>query len=190
MSMIEEGHDQMVRMAHLAIVASYSVNGVAALHSDLLKQGLFTDFYELWPEKFNNKTNGVTQRRWLAACNPGLGKLITSKIGDGWVTDLERLQELEPHCEQPSFQERLLGIKRQHKQTLAKIVAGLAAFGASAIAVGAVAGDDVVCNDCSAGVEYDNAIVASCHHIGCDDEVAVDGADTGTEIGDRETAHE
>ena len=72
MSIIEEGDDPQVRMAYLAIVASFSVNGVAALHTRLLKEGLFADFYELWPQKFNNKTNGVTPRRWLAYCNPQL----------------------------------------------------------------------------------------------------------------------
>jgi len=76
MSLIEEGGEQQVRMAYLAIVGSYSVNGVAELHSKLLQQGLFHDFYELWPKKFNNKTNGVTPRRWLAACNPELAALI------------------------------------------------------------------------------------------------------------------
>ncbi len=88
MSLIEEGYEQQVRMAYLAIVGSISVNGVAALHSELLKQGLFRDFYELWPHKFNNKTNGVTQRRWLAGCNPGLNTLITETIGSNWVTHL------------------------------------------------------------------------------------------------------
>ena len=92
MSIIEEGADPQVRMAYLAIVASFSVNGVAALHSQLLEQGLFRDFYELWPHKFNNKTNGVTQRRWLAWANPALGKLITETIGDGWVTDLSPVE--------------------------------------------------------------------------------------------------
>ena len=89
MSLIQEGGEPMVRMAYLAIVGSFSVNGVAALHSKLLREGLFRDFAELWPEKFNNKTNGVTQRRWLAACNPGLAALISDNIGDGWMTDLD-----------------------------------------------------------------------------------------------------
>jgi starch phosphorylase len=96
MSLIEEGYEQQVRMAYLAIVGSTSVNGVAALHSELLKQGLFRDFYELWPHKFNNKTNGVTQRRWLASCNPGLNTLITETIGSGWVTQLDELRKLTP----------------------------------------------------------------------------------------------
>ncbi|MDH3903545.1 MAG: glycogen/starch/alpha-glucan family phosphorylase, partial [Xanthomonadales bacterium] len=89
MSLIQEGHEKRVRMAYLAIVGSFSVNGVAELHSKLLVQGLFKDFAELWPEKFNNKTNGVTQRRWMAACNPGLAELINGRIGEDWVTDLD-----------------------------------------------------------------------------------------------------
>ena len=85
MSIIEEGGEQRVRMATLAIVGSHSVNGVAALHSEILKNALFRDFYEMWPEKFNNKTNGITQRRWLLKCNPGLARLIIGAIGDGWI---------------------------------------------------------------------------------------------------------
>jgi len=92
MSLIEESGDPQVRMAYLAIVGSFSVNGVAALHSELLKQGLFRDWYELWPAKFNNKTNGVTPRRWLAMCNPGLRTLLDEIIGKEWVHDLRRLE--------------------------------------------------------------------------------------------------
>ena len=96
MSIIEEGAEKHVRMANLAIVGSHSVNGVAALHSEILKNNVFRDFYELWPEKFNNKTNGITQRRWLKLCNPRLSALITSRIGDGWTTDLYELKKLVP----------------------------------------------------------------------------------------------
>ena len=96
MSIIEEGHARQVRMAWLAIVGSFSVNGVAALHSRLLKEGLFRDFVDLWPDKFNNKTNGVTPRRWVAHANPGMTALITEKIGDGWVADLSQLEKLKP----------------------------------------------------------------------------------------------
>jgi len=118
MSLIEEGHEQHIRMAYLAIVGSYSVNGVAALHSKLLQQGLFRDFYELWPNKFNNKTNGVTPRRWLASCNPDLAELITETIGEGWLTDLKLLKKLEPYAEDSAFRKRWHDIKQQAKQQL------------------------------------------------------------------------
>ncbi len=120
MSLIEEGSEPMVRMAYLAIVGSYSVNGVAALHSKLLTEGLFRDFAELWPGKFNNKTNGVTQRRWLAACNPELGKLITSKIGDGWVTELTALEKLRDHIDDEQFQSDWRRAKLSNKVRLGR----------------------------------------------------------------------
>ncbi|BCO30197.1 alpha-1,4 glucan phosphorylase [Thiohalobacter sp. COW1] len=122
MSLIEEGDTPMVRMAWLAIVGSFSVNGVAGLHSRLLTEGLFRDFYELWPEKFNNKTNGVTQRRWLAMCNPQLNRLITERIGDGWVTDLAQLRQLEAMAEDADFQRRWREVKQFNKQRLATLV--------------------------------------------------------------------
>ncbi|MGE5506700.1 MAG: glycogen/starch/alpha-glucan phosphorylase [Actinomycetota bacterium] len=122
MSLIEEGPDPQVRMAYLAIVGSFSVNGVAALHSDLLARGLFHDFYELWPHKFNNKTNGVTQRRWLAMANPGLAGLITATIGDGWITALDELRRLSPHADDPAFRERWRLVKHANKQRLAELV--------------------------------------------------------------------
>jgi starch phosphorylase len=103
MSLIEEGDDKQVRMAYLAIVASHSINGVSALHSELLSSGLVRDFYEMWPEKFNNKTNGITQRRWLYKSNPALRELITGKIGDGWVTDLYQLKKLEKFADDKAF---------------------------------------------------------------------------------------
>jgi len=118
MSIIEEGDDKQVRMAYLAIVGSFSVNGVAALHSQLLKDGLFNDFYQLWPEKFNNKTNGVTPRRWLAACNPELAELITKTIGDGWVTDLSKLEKLKPYAEKPAFRKKWFALQQSSKQRL------------------------------------------------------------------------
>jgi starch phosphorylase len=118
MSIVEEGEEQRVRMAHLAIVGSFSVNGVARLHTRLLQQGLFSDFYALWPHKFNNKTNGVTPRRWLAACNPELARLITETIGDGWVTDLAQLKKLEPYAEDAQFRQRWHAIKQAAKQCL------------------------------------------------------------------------
>ena len=122
LSIIEEGAKPAVCMAYLAIVGSYSVNGVAELHSQLLKEGLFRDFYELWPEKFNNKTNGVTQRRWLAMCNPGLSALINERIGDGWVTQLDKLKELAPLADDAAFQQRWREVKLTNKQHLADMV--------------------------------------------------------------------
>ncbi len=118
MSLIEEGPQQQVRMAYLAIVGSYSVNGVAELHSKLLQQGLFRDFYELWPEKFNNKTNGVTPRRWLAGCNPELAQLITGAIGDGWLTDLSLLKNLKPFADDKTFRERWYQVRQNAKERL------------------------------------------------------------------------
>jgi starch phosphorylase len=118
MSLIEEGHEQHVRMAYLAIVGSFSVNGVAELHSKLLQQGLFRDFYELWPEKFNNKTNGVTPRRWLASCNPDLAELITETIGDGWLTDLTQLKKLEKFADDKAFHKRWQDVRLNAKKRL------------------------------------------------------------------------
>ncbi len=119
MSIIEEGeHGQHVRMAYLAIVGSYSVNGVAELHSKLLQEGLFRDFYEFSPAKFNNKTNGVTPRRWLAACNPELAELITETIGEGWITDLSQLQLLAPYAEDAKFRAKWHTLKQHAKQRL------------------------------------------------------------------------
>ncbi len=122
MSVIEEGHEQMVRMAYLAIVGSYSVNGVAELHSRLLTEGLFRDFYELWPERFNNKTNGVTQRRWLAACNPGLNRLISGAIGEQWVSELTQLKRLAPLADDAGFRARWRAVKYDNKVRLAALV--------------------------------------------------------------------
>lgn len=122
MSLIEEGSEPHVRMAYLAIVGSYSVNGVAALHSDLLKRGLFRDFFELWPKKFNNKTNGVTPRRWLAHCNQGVSELICDAIGDRWVTDLSQLSRLHPLAADASFAEKWHSVKRDNKVQLANLV--------------------------------------------------------------------
>ncbi|MEE9354594.1 MAG: glycogen/starch/alpha-glucan phosphorylase [Methylococcaceae bacterium] len=118
MSIIEEGYPKQVRMAYLAIVGSFSVNGVAELHSELLKDGLFRDFYELWPKKFNNKTNGVTPRRWLAMCNPELASLITATIGDGWVTDLSQLKKLASHADNAKFRKKWATVQQNAKQRL------------------------------------------------------------------------
>ncbi len=120
MSIIDEHKN--VCMAHLAIVGSHSVNGVAALHSQLLKEGLFNDFYQLWPEKFNNKTNGVTQRRWLAGCNPKLRALLKDKIGEGWITELTQLSQIEPLAEDSEFQQAWYDVKQANKQNLADLI--------------------------------------------------------------------
>jgi starch phosphorylase len=108
-----------VRMAHLAIVGSHSVNGVSELHTELLKSRLVPEFCELWPERFNNKTNGVTQRRWLLMANPGLAKLLTQVIGDGWITGLDGLQEIERYAEDEGFHAEFAAIKRANKERMA-----------------------------------------------------------------------
>ncbi|MCL2699347.1 MAG: glycogen/starch/alpha-glucan family phosphorylase, partial [Defluviitaleaceae bacterium] len=112
--------DGQVRMAHLAIVGGHSVNGVAAIHSEILKKQELRDFYQVFPEKFNNKTNGITQRRWLALCNPELAALITEAIGDKWVTDLDELQRLEPLADDPAFRDRFMAIKHRNKERFAQ----------------------------------------------------------------------
>jgi starch phosphorylase len=124
MSIIEEGPVRQVRMAWLAIVGSFSINGVAALHSRLLVDGLFHDFYELWPDKFNNKTNGVTPRRWVAHANPGMTELISSKIGTEWIADLSQLEQLKPLAgeEHTDFHAQWLAVKYANKQRLAALV--------------------------------------------------------------------
>ncbi len=123
MSIIEEGPERMVRMAHLATVASAHVNGVAALHSQLLKDTVLRDFAEMWPERFTNVTNGVTPRRFLKLANPRLSALITEAIGDGWLTDLERLRELEEHADDPSFQKEWRAVKQANKADLSRLLA-------------------------------------------------------------------
>jgi starch phosphorylase len=120
MSIIEERPEKKVRMANLSIVGSHSVNGVAALHSELVKKHLVPDFFEMWPERFNNKTNGVTHRRWLLESNPELAQLATGAIGDEWITDLNAMRALEPHAEDKVFQDEFLRVKLANKQWLAK----------------------------------------------------------------------
>ena len=122
MSLIEEGDVQRVRMANLAVVGSHSVNGVAALHTELLKRHLFEDFNLFYPTKFNNKTNGITPRRWLQAANPRLSKLISSKIGDGWIKDLDQLRALEQWADDPAFQQDFMEIKHANKIDLAHFI--------------------------------------------------------------------
>jgi len=122
MSIIEEGPVQQVRMAYLALVGCFSVNGVAQLHSDLLSKGLFVDFYEMWPKKFNNKTNGVTQRRWMAWCNKPMSSLISANIGEGWITDLEQLKKLASLADDADFRSKWDACKHQNKERLAAAV--------------------------------------------------------------------
>ncbi len=122
MSIIDEHGDKRVRMANLAIIGSSAINGVAALHSEILKATLFKDFYEMSPQKFQNKTNGITQRRWLLKANPGLARLITEKIGAGWITDLDQLKKLEDFADNKDFQSRFLSIRRTNKLALAQII--------------------------------------------------------------------
>jgi glycogen phosphorylase len=125
LSIIEEGYPKMIRMAYLAVLGSHSVNGVAELHTKLLKSHLFQGFYELYPDRFNNKTNGITQRRWLQAANPGLSELITQKIGDQWVANLSELRRLEPFATDPLFQKDFMAVKLANKQHLVKRIQAL-----------------------------------------------------------------
>jgi starch phosphorylase len=119
LSLIDESGPRYVRMAHLACVGSHAINGVARLHTDLLKRELLSDFHEVWPEKFSNKTNGVTPRRFLALINPGLCALVTRAIGDGWVRDLDQLRRLEPLAEDGAFRAEWRAVKHANKQALA-----------------------------------------------------------------------
>jgi glycogen phosphorylase len=122
LSLVEEGGERRVRMAHLAIVGSHAVNGVARLHSDILTSRVFPEFHRLWPGKFSNKTNGVTQRRWLLKCNPELSEVISSAIGTGWITDLQRLEALAPLARDAEFAQKWRGAKRQRKAELAGVI--------------------------------------------------------------------
>jgi starch phosphorylase len=121
MSLIDESGERYVRMAHLACVGSHAINGVAELHSELLKRDVLQDFHALWPEKFSNKTNGVTPRRWMVLCNPKLSDLITEHIGDGWIKDLSQLKRLEPLAEDAEFRARWREIKQGNKRTFAAL---------------------------------------------------------------------
>ena len=122
MSLIGEEGEKSVRMAHLATVGSHAINGVAALHSELLTSSVLKDFYELWPERFSNKTNGVTPRRFLALANPGLRELLDDTIGDGWLVDLGRLRDLEPYAYDAAFRHQWRAVKRANKARLADYV--------------------------------------------------------------------
>ncbi len=122
MSLIEEGMPKHVRMANLAVVGSHSVNGVAALHTELLEKELLHDFFKLWPEKFNNKTNGVTPRRWILQANPELASVLNEVVGPGWITDAEELRRLELVVDDAAFRRRFREIKRDNKERLAEII--------------------------------------------------------------------
>lgn len=122
LSVIEEGSEKKVRMANLAIIGSHSVNGVAALHTEILKKRVFSGFYKLSPEKFNNKTNGITQRRWLRLCNPELSALIDRYIGPEWTTDLYQLKKLEPLADDPAFRSEWRTVKLEKKKALARYI--------------------------------------------------------------------
>jgi starch phosphorylase len=122
MSLIDESGERYVRMANLACVGSFAINGVAALHSELLKQDLLKDFYSMWPEKFTSMTNGVTPRRWVALSNPRLSKLLTRSIGDGWVKDWSRISELERHVDDAALGEDWRAVKHANKEDLAALI--------------------------------------------------------------------
>ena len=122
MSVMEEGEQRQVRMAYLATIGSHSINGVSELHSNLLKQNLFRDFYEVYPDRFNNKTNGITPRRWLLKSNPEMSDWIIEKIGKGWITDLDQLKKLKKYAGDSNEQEIFRKIKRDNKENLAKII--------------------------------------------------------------------
>jgi len=119
LSCIEEEEEKKVNMARLAIIGSHAVNGVAAIHSELIKSNLFKHFYEYWPEKFQNKTNGITPRRWLLLCNPMLADLISDKIGNDWPTHLEQLAKLKQWADDPKFQDEVMKVKVNNKNKLA-----------------------------------------------------------------------
>lgn len=122
LSLIDEGGGKRIRMAHLACVGSHAINGVAALHTELLKTGVLQDFYELWPQKFSNKTNGVTPRRWMVLINPRLTQLITQAMGDSWIKQLEDLKQLESLADDLNFRQEWRQVKRAVKQDLADYI--------------------------------------------------------------------
>ncbi len=122
LSIIDQDYGGHVRMAHLASLGSHAINGVSALHSELLKSQVLKDFYEMWPERFSNKTNGVTPRRWIALANPGLAALAKEAIGAGWIRDLEQLERLASYGDDAAFLERFRAVKRANKEVLAEHV--------------------------------------------------------------------
>jgi starch phosphorylase len=123
MSIFDNSEEKRVRMANLAIIGSRSVNGVAKLHTRILREQVFKDFYDLWPEKFNNKTNGITPRRWLKLCNPGLAALIAEKIGEEWITDLNKIADLRKFADDRDFQKEWQKVKQENKHKLSAYIA-------------------------------------------------------------------
>jgi starch phosphorylase len=122
MSLIEEAQENKVRMANLAIIGSHAVNGVSILHTNILKQRVFRDFFEMYPERFSNKTNGITQRRWLKKANPFLSSLISNYLGNGWVTNLNELAKLRPLADNPEFVQKWRAAKRENKERLRRYI--------------------------------------------------------------------
>ncbi len=122
LSLIDESGERYVRMAHLAALGSHAINGVAALHTELLKTQVLRDFYELSPEKFSNKTNGVTPRRWMVLSNPGLSRLLTARLGTGWIHDLEKLRRLESMVDDPELVKEWRAVKHHNKERLAAYI--------------------------------------------------------------------
>ncbi|MGF6372080.1 starch phosphorylase [Paraburkholderia sp. RAU6.4a] len=135
MSLIDERGDKLVRMAHLATVGSHAINGVAELHSGLLKQTVLRDFAELWPERFHNVTNGVTPRRFMLLCNPALARLLDETIGAGWVTDLARLRKLEAYADDATFQQQWRSVKQSNKAVLAEHIRSVTGIGVDTAAL-------------------------------------------------------
>ena len=121
-SLIDEAGGRRVRMGQLAFVGSHSINGVSALHTELMKKTVFSDLHKLYPERINNKTNGITPRRWLMQCNPGLTKLVTDRIGPGFLDDIDLLKGLDAHADDPSFQGQFAAVKMANKQKLAQLI--------------------------------------------------------------------
>ncbi|CAI7780949.1 unnamed protein product [Closterium sp. NIES-53] len=126
MSIIEEGAHKSIRMATLAVVTCHTINGVSQIHTDLIENTLFKDFYDIWPHKFQNKTNGVTQRRWLAFCNPGLAGILTQWLGtESWITNLDLVAGLKEHVDDPLLQTQWMQVRRQNKARLAAYIEGI-----------------------------------------------------------------
>jgi starch phosphorylase len=122
MSCVEEYGEKKINMAHLSVIGSHAVNGVAAIHSEIIKRDIFKDFYEMTPEKFQNKTNGITPRRWLMLCNPGLSDIISDKIGEEWPVHLEQLTKLKKFAKDPNFQRQVAQVKQENKLKFAHLI--------------------------------------------------------------------